>query len=493
MLYAIVSDIHANRQAWQAVLNDIRAHGVDEILCLGDIVDYGPAPADVLRSVYARCRHIVVGNHDAALCGRLDSASFNPRARRSLEWTSRHVDAKALGVLAKLPMVLQGPDFTCVHSSPLAPSQYSYLIDTDDVHPVWDSFSGQICFVGHSHVPGVFIRRNGGATRHIPPRDFQAESDRRFIVNVGSVGQPRDGGMLAGYVLFDQDDRSIYFRQVPFDIEGYEKEFAASGAPEAANDFLAVAGGAPLPAVRELIDFSPPAEECEAASVRNLEQLARSLRRWRALGFAALLLCAAMLLGLMALAPWHRAEGGGVVYGPRTSEKVLRNPGLDEELLAAPEALGKISAEQCLQWYSAMVADPERQTVFAEIPGSEPASGTGDEAVFRLRSSALLPFAIGSLPAIAPAGSRFRVRMQFKSPLVEKGFVELLLVERRETGEERVLGRGQPQVIDRKDRWYICSATLERPLGGGEKVAMVIRGEIAGEISFRKLQFSRCE
>lgn len=487
MLYAIVSDIHANRQAWEAVLSDIRAHQAEEILCLGDIIDYGPAPAEVLRSVYAHCKHIIIGNHDAALCGRTDASTFNPRAQQALDWTREHIDSKSGEVLKNLSLSMKGENFRCVHSSPRSPSQYNYIIEPGDADETWSSFSEQICFVGHSHIPGVFVTADNRASRQDPLMDFSLEPDKRYIVNAGSVGQPRDGTVLASYCLFDTDHRSVHFRQVSFDIDAYQREFEKTSLPHGLNGFLDVAQGLSLPPVRELIDFSPFNQETENATEVDVASLKRSLNRWKIISLIALML----MVGLtgFALVALHRlkSENPGILYPRKTSVSLLTDPKIGEELIEAPEAIGVVSEKNRLQWYDTRVTDPRAQTVTVN------AEAAGDPTVFQVQSQSDSPISIRGIPAIAPRHARFRAKCQFKCLAPNTGFIAIAIARQTRTNGIKILARSEANIINRKHRWYQCSTTLENPLHGGEKIFFLIRGEFTGSVSLRNPQFVRVE
>ncbi|MFW5803129.1 MAG: metallophosphoesterase family protein, partial [Verrucomicrobiota bacterium] len=191
MIYAVISDLHANRQAVNSVLTDIDANGADAVICLGDVVGYGPAPAAVLQTVHARVDHILLGNHDAVVGGRLDPGCFNPGARKIIEWTAGQVDGKARTFLGSLPAVLTGDGFRCAHAEFEMPLRYSYILEEDDAAASWSVCEEQLLFVGHSHRPALFVTGQSGRTYQLDAQDFQAENGKRYIVNVGSVGQPR--------------------------------------------------------------------------------------------------------------------------------------------------------------------------------------------------------------------------------------------------------------------------------------------------------------
>lgn len=300
MRYAIISDLHANRQAFRAVLADIESAGVDEIICLGDIVGYGPSPAEVLALAYSRVHHFVLGNHDAVIARALDAGCFNDSARTAIEWTAKQLDAKARGFFAGLPLVLDGGTFRCVHGEFTDPPAFNYLIEEVDALASWASApQARILFAGHTHVPGLFVVGGSGQPHVIPPQDFTLEDGKRYIVNTGSVGQPRDGDARASWVLFDAATGAVFFRKTPFDIEGYRADLTAAGLPQGAG-FLSVAEKRRLPPLREQLDFRPPRRKAEEPKPEyRVEKLEAALRnahrnaaRWRRLGLLALLLLA---------------------------------------------------------------------------------------------------------------------------------------------------------------------------------------------------------
>jgi predicted phosphodiesterase len=229
MRYAIVSDIHANLHAWQAALADIRRIGADQILCLGDIIGYGPSPMQVIDSVYDSVTHTTLGNHDAAICGFYDPAYFNDHARRTVEWTHNQLDRQAIQFLEKLPLKLRAKTFCCVHGDLSAPRQFNYIIDPIDAIPTWKHDPSPLVFVGHSHTPAIFVTNRSGHACRIPPQDFSIAPEKRYIVNVGSIGLPRDNDPRATYCLLDTKERTIRWRRIHFDVTGYHRALQAAG------------------------------------------------------------------------------------------------------------------------------------------------------------------------------------------------------------------------------------------------------------------------
>ncbi|MDX9757730.1 MAG: metallophosphoesterase family protein [Bacteroidota bacterium] len=219
---AIISDIHANLDALHAVLADIDAVEADRIVCLGDIVGYGADPSACLALVRERVDLCVLGNHDAATFSVPERAFFNPNARLALEWTIAQLSADDLAFLRGLPYRVSKDDLLFVHSAPRAPEQWDYVFTGMEARGYGRHFHERICFIGHSHVPGIF------------PIDAGAPDyahDRRFLINVGSVGQPRDGNWRASYGVLDTVAGSYENRRVAYDVEAAGRKIISRGLP----------------------------------------------------------------------------------------------------------------------------------------------------------------------------------------------------------------------------------------------------------------------
>lgn len=224
MRYAIVSDIHANWQAWCAVREDIKARGADAIVCLGDIVGYGPSPTRVVSDLRKHCDNFVLGNHDAAAAGQLDPSVFNEAARRSTEWTAKQFDKYTIRELGSAPLVLEDEQIIFVHAETVAPDDFGYVEEIDDVRACFAATDKRFIFLGHTHRPRIFVQSPDGNIVEQPDKQYTAGPDERCLVNVGSVGDPGDGTTLASYGLFDSDTGAIDLRHVPFDIDAYARE-----------------------------------------------------------------------------------------------------------------------------------------------------------------------------------------------------------------------------------------------------------------------------
>jgi len=226
MRYGLVSDIHANLQAWNAVWADIHAQDVEEIICLGDIIGYGPRPAETMAAVYANVHHIILGNHDAVIAGIYDPSSFNPDAMKMIEWTSSQLDKKAAEVFAGFPleMVLEAGEFNalCVHGGAHQPEGFPYILEEGDARKTWAVSNHPLIFIGHTHRPRIDILSPDDTHTAAQPTDFVVEEGYRYIVNVGSVGMSRQKDFRACYVVFDSDEMTITYHHTAYDMASFK-------------------------------------------------------------------------------------------------------------------------------------------------------------------------------------------------------------------------------------------------------------------------------
>jgi diadenosine tetraphosphatase ApaH/serine/threonine PP2A family protein phosphatase len=243
--YAVLSDVHGNLEARSAVLADAASEGALGVLCLGDAVGYGADPVACIELLGERSTGMVAGNHEYGALGLLDLRWFNPVARAAALWTREQLGADHQGYLSGLPLSSALGEATCVHASPRRPEEWDYLLSAEDGFEAFPDFATRLCFVGHSHRPGVWSPGSsgpahedlGGPAWHdhrIPFHD-----GRRYIVNVGSVGQPRDRDPRAAYVVWDEDERSITLRRVTYDHKAAAAKILRAGLPRALADRLA--------------------------------------------------------------------------------------------------------------------------------------------------------------------------------------------------------------------------------------------------------------
>ncbi len=236
MKLAILTDIHANREALTAVLEDQAARGCDAIAVLGDIVGYGPDPAwcvDRVRRLVAEGAICVKGNHDAAACG--PGAPMNPTARKAIDWTRTQLDAAQLEFLAHLPMTADLGDVMLVHASAEAPADWIYITSELKAVGAFRATRARVILVGHVHVPLLVSAEMSGTVREQKARSglpVPLLRSRRWLAVVGSVGQPRDRNPAAGYAVYDSAANELTFRKVPYDCAATARKVRAAGLPE---------------------------------------------------------------------------------------------------------------------------------------------------------------------------------------------------------------------------------------------------------------------
>ena len=231
MRYGILSDIHSNLEALDAVLGELERARVSRFLCPGDIVGYGANPSECIRRVRTLDAVCVCGNHDRAAVGLLDTTWFNPYARAAVIWTEHVLREEDKAFLRGLKFLYETEAFTVVHGTLEQPDAFHYLFDLGDAAQTLEQLRSPVCFLGHTHVPVVFSLRDGELGCSFDPV-VELRPDTRYIVNVGSVGQPRDGDPRAAFGLYDDEARRIELKRVPYDIAEAQAKIREAGLPE---------------------------------------------------------------------------------------------------------------------------------------------------------------------------------------------------------------------------------------------------------------------
>ncbi len=223
MRYAIVTDIHANLQAWQAVVADCAREGVSHMICLGDVVGYGPEPAETLAAVRRAACAMAQGNHDAAAAGVLDPARFTAFAQKTARRAMLALSDAEKAFLADRPLVLLGEGFAATHGSFFLPHAFYYVVTEADAELCFQMQRPErALFVGHTHHPCVFeLDGETGRVAKLPPADFTFRLGCRYLVNPGSVGFPREADTRAMYVIYDSLADRVTFRRVPYDLDRF--------------------------------------------------------------------------------------------------------------------------------------------------------------------------------------------------------------------------------------------------------------------------------
>ncbi len=237
MRIAVLSDIHGNLEALEAVLADLDRIGFDQLYSLGDIVGYGPNPGACIEIVRRRADVSLKGNHDAAVAGVASLEDFNEFARWAVEWTAQRLDGGQLEYLGSLPYTCCVQGILLAHASPIEPERWHYIHGLADLDDHFAAFAERLCFVGHSHRPGVYAIRAG----HHAARHGDRERLRpglRYLVNAGSVGQPRDRNPQASYVIYDEEDERVEVRRVAYPVAKTQQKMRAAGIPSFLVDRL---------------------------------------------------------------------------------------------------------------------------------------------------------------------------------------------------------------------------------------------------------------
>ena len=230
MKYAIISDIHGNEQALEAVIKDSKKKGVKKYLCLGDIVGYGASPVECIEKIIEIQAVCIAGNHDHAVVDLTDSTFFNSNAKAAVEWSKKALKKKHKSFLKNLPMVKTIKEITMVHSSLDSPEAWRYILNDEDADRNMELFEGLICFIGHSHVPCIFQERHNSRALLDFLKTFTIKE--KTIINVGSVGQPRDGDPRASYVIYDTTAKIVSFEKVKYDIKSAQKRIMNAKLPK---------------------------------------------------------------------------------------------------------------------------------------------------------------------------------------------------------------------------------------------------------------------
>ena len=237
MKYAIIADIHGNLEAFQVVLDDIRAQNATHIVCLGDVVGYNANPKECLQIVRDMNIPVVKGNHDEYCSSNEHLEGFNPHAADAVHWTRDQLTDDDKKWLRELKYSRMAANFTMVHATLDAPDRWGYVFDKLAAAASFPYQTTQMCFFGHTHVPVAFMRdtvvRGGTYSK------FKVDPSKKYFINVGAVGQPRDNNPKCAYVLYDMEAHTIELRRLEYDIAAAQAKILAAGLPERLAERLA--------------------------------------------------------------------------------------------------------------------------------------------------------------------------------------------------------------------------------------------------------------
>ncbi len=234
MRYGIFADVHGNLPALKAVLRALQSENPDQYLCVGDIVGYGANPQECLDLVGNIEAISVAGNHEWGVLDKIDLDDFNDLAREALVWTQRHISREARDFLSHLDPTFKNKDLAMVHSTLPYPERFEYLTNFDQLVSMFPFVETPVCFVGHTHVPKIYVEE-GSQIYEAASFKIEMASSARYIVNVGSIGQPRDGNPRAAYCVYSVEEKTIAVQRVEYDILESQRRIREAGLP----DFLA--------------------------------------------------------------------------------------------------------------------------------------------------------------------------------------------------------------------------------------------------------------
>jgi predicted phosphodiesterase len=238
MRYGIFSDVHANLEALQTVIEAYKKEAIDKYLCAGDIVGYASCPRECIEKVRTLTTVAVAGNHDWASVDLFSVEYFNHAAAKAIAWTKQNLDQDSRFFLQSLKLIYKNEDLTLTHGTLDNPRDFNYMTDGYVAEETFRLLDTNICFVGHTHVAGIFIKDKFGHMDYHEDNSTSIEDGKRYIINVGSVGQPRDGNPDSAYCIYDTDKKEVQIKRVSYDIKAVGEKIIAAGLPRFLADRL---------------------------------------------------------------------------------------------------------------------------------------------------------------------------------------------------------------------------------------------------------------
>ena len=229
--YGIFGDIHGNHDALDAVLEVLEQERVDTYLCTGDVVGYGAEPSKCIKTVREKCIICLAGNHDHAACGKLDTEFFNVFAKQVAQWTQAHLSDDEKKWLAGLPFVCHFEDFTLAHGSAHSPEVFNYITTIFDAELSFECLDKPVLFYGHTHIPLAFF--DTVPMTYTMDQEIVINPEGKTLINIGSVGQPRNEDPRASFAVYDSDEGIVRLHRIPYDVKAAGKKIIDAGLPEA--------------------------------------------------------------------------------------------------------------------------------------------------------------------------------------------------------------------------------------------------------------------
>jgi len=240
MRYGIFSDVHSNLEALRAAIEAYKKESVDRYLCVGDIVGYGADPAKCIKEIKNFTEVCVAGNHDWASVDLLSCDYFNPIAQAAIFWTKGQLNQECRYFLHSLELIYKNQDLTLVHGTLDNPQDFGYMIEDYNADESFRLLENNVCFIGHSHVAGVFIKKREAKIEYAVESPIKIKEPNKYIINVGSIGQPRDSIPDAAYCLYDTDKKEVCIKRVKYDIRSARNKIIKAGLPKILGDRLLI-------------------------------------------------------------------------------------------------------------------------------------------------------------------------------------------------------------------------------------------------------------
>lgn len=231
MRYGIFSDIHSNAEALGAVIEAYKKEYIDKYLCIGDIVGYATNPKECIEKTKMLAMITVAGNHDRASVNLFSADYFNPLAKEAVIWTQHNLDDQSRYFLEGLKLIYKNEDLTMVHGTLEEPQDFNYMTDGYIALKTSELLETDICFVGHTHVPGTFIKSENGSIQYQTENNIDIKEKNKYIINVGSVGQPRDGNPEAAYCIYDTKNKNVQIKRINYDVQAAQRKIINAGLP----------------------------------------------------------------------------------------------------------------------------------------------------------------------------------------------------------------------------------------------------------------------
>jgi predicted phosphodiesterase len=240
MRYGIFADVHSNLEALDTVIKAYQKEAIDKYLCVGDVVGYATNLKECIQIVKSVTMITVAGNHDWASADLFSIDYFNPNAKEAIVWTKRNLDAQDRLFLESLKLVYKNEDLTLVHGTLDTPEEFHYMTDTYIAQESFRLLENNICFIGHSHIAGVFVNDKDGHIYYQEVDYIDIKDENKYIVNVGSVGQPRDDNPKVAYCIYDTSKKEVQIKRISYDMQTTRIKIIEAGLPRFLGDRLLI-------------------------------------------------------------------------------------------------------------------------------------------------------------------------------------------------------------------------------------------------------------